>query len=361
MAPQNTIGKQLRAQMPTVPPMYVRDKIVAPGSQAYTESISQKAQAEAHGRQEAADYGLQFLRYKKVVKPFSYTTDAVPVVLPANGRATAVITINKEASFEWDKLSAVVDIPALGLTQVRGDDFTFRIRDDRKGQFITNGFLHNLAATGSNIFPLVLPQSKFFQGSDTISIEMVNRRGQVVNVFWEFSGKNFYSREFENLTAVPTFTQLSKQEQRYFLATQRKYVEPYFYTFDAGPVTIPAGGTLTDQLISIQQQGDFELFAWTAFSDAPFTWIARESNTGRFLMNRALGSGTSVGDGERPRLLSDTYWLDSNSEIFVTLNNLDALNANQVFLCLIGRVWYDTASMNLVTGPDFYYDKYRSL
>jgi hypothetical protein len=66
-----------------------------------------------------------------------------------------------------------------------------------------------------------------------------------------------------------------------------------------------------------------------------------------------------TGDGERPYLLPESLLLGSNSQLFVTFTNLDLVNTNTIFFTLIGREWFDTASMNLTAGPDFYFDKYN--
>lgn len=361
MPRNNPIGANIQAYMPGVPPYYVRDKIRAPGTVGDTQTIAAQGKQRAQGAANSEAYGLDFLRRKKVVRPFSYTSaPTTPVNVAANGRAIIQFAINKEAAFEFCKLAAVVDIPALGQYGIRGDDFTFRIIEGGKQNALSNGFIHNLIGTGSGIFPHVLPQPLWLKPAGSIQIEVVNLRAVPIDIHFEFQGKHYYLREFENITQVPDFLALSQQEKLFFLATQKKWLSPYYYTLDTESLTLAAGAAGNAQ-ISIRQSGDFEVFAWASYSDAPFTWQARESNTGRFFSNQPLASAASLGDGERPRILPETMWIDSNSDVYIDFVNLDPLNANTIYFTLIGRQWYDTASMNLTAGPEFFYDKYRAM
>lgn len=355
------------AQSGATPPVaYVRSRLTP--SRAPVDAPVDAGEVMGNRRVEGSklenQYGFAYLRRKKTIRPFDYTTDgAPPFAVPALATVTAIVTINKEADFELHKIAAVTDVPALGIINGRGDDFTFRIRDDRKEAYLSNGPIHNLCGTGSNIFPLVLPDTKFFARSTTMSIEMTNRRATAINVWWMFRGRNYYSREYENLTDTPDFARLSKAAKEFMVARQKKYIEPYFFTMDTTPVVIPSGGALNQQVLNIRQEGDFEVFAYTAFStQGPFSWLARESNSGRFLMNRALASGTSMGDGERPALLPEPLFLDANSQLLIDFTDLAATGvANNVFLTLVGRKWFDSASLNLTAGPDFYLDKFEAL
>lgn len=364
--PVSPVPAEVSAAMPGVAPFYARSRLepsAVPPTPIAPEMEMQNRREQ--GTSVERQYGLEYLRRKKVIRPFDYTLDNVtpgtPFTLAANQAATGVVTIFKEHDFELQKLMCVVDVPALGIVGGRGDDLLFRIRDDRKQVYLSNNFIHMLCGTGSGIFPLVLPDSKFFSRSSTISIEMVNRRAFPINVYWVLRGRAFYGREFENLTDVPDFKRLSQQQKEFFIAKQKKYIEPYFFTTDNIPVSVGPGLTLQDVLLSIRQEGDFEVFAYTAFSTAPFTVLIRESNTGRFLTNRPIASNAGIGDGERPALLPEPLFLDANSQLLLTFTNLDPLNTNTIFFTLIGRKWYDTASMNLTTGPEFYLDKYEAL
>lgn len=361
------------ARMPTVPPFYSRSRLErSPDSSRLAGDtpetpIAPEREMERQ-RQEGTvvtqQYGMEYLRRKKVIRPFDYTLDnvtpATPFTIAANAAATGIITIFKEHDFELQKLMCVCDVPAFGIIGGRGDDLLFRIRDDRKGMYLSNNFIHMLAGTGSGIFPLILPDSKFFGRSSTISIEMVNQRAFPINVWWTLRGRGFYAREFENLTDVPDFSRLSKQAREFFIAKQKKSIEPFMYTLDNSPVTLAALATQQDVLLSIRQEGDFEIFAYTAYSDQPFSVLIRESNTGRFLTNRPIASNSAIGDGERPALLAEPLFLDANSQLLITFTNL-SVNVNNIYFTLIGRKWLDTASMNLVTGPEFYMDKFEAL
>jgi len=364
--PVTRVPKEVMAPMPRTPPFYARSRLEpseVPPTPIAPEMEMQKRREQ--GTAVERQYGLEYLRRKKIIRAFDYTLDNVapgaPFTIPASGAATAVVTIFKEMDFELQKLMLVVDVPALGIVGGRGDDLLFRFRDDRKQQYLMNNFIHNLAGTGSGIFPLVLPDSKFLGRSTTLSVEMQNRRAFDINVWWVFRGRAFYGREYENLTDIPDFKRLSQQQKEFFLAKQKKYIEPYMFTTDQSPVIVPPGGTVQDIVLNIRQEGDFEIFAYTAFSTAPFAVLIRESNTGRFLTNRPIASNAAIGDGERPALLSEPLFLDANSQLLITFMDLGGLVSNEIFFTLIGRKWFDTASMNLTTGPEFYLDKYEAL
>lgn len=307
---------------------------------------------------EANQYGLEFLRRKKIIQPFTYTPNvAQPFALAAGGTATMSFVIDKEADFELHKIACVVDVPALGIVNGRGDDFTFRILDSRRQIYFSNNPIHNLCGTGSGIFPLCLPETRMFKASTNVQVEVVNRRATPINLWMEFHGLNFYSREFQNLTDIPDFSRLSDQAKRFFVADSKKYIDPHFLTLDGGMLAILGGQTLTDQVISIRQEGDFEAFAITAFSLFPFSFRMRRGGTGRIFSPFFVTSGAACGDGERPFLFPEPIWLDANSQLFIDFTNSNAVVANQIFFTLIGRKWFDSASLNLTAGPSFYMDK----
>lgn len=316
----------------------------------------------ANGTGEEKQYGMSFLRRKKLIKGFTYTTDGTPpFAVAANGAGTASITINKEADFEAYKIVAVTDVPALNILGGRGNDFTYRIKDNRKQMYLSNTFIHNIAGTGSGVFPLIMPEPRFFPGASQISIEFNNLRNTAINIWFSLVGKNYYTRELENLTNVADFTALSSPEKNFMVAQQKMYIEPYMFTLDNGALTLSPSGTATQQAINMRQEADFEIFAYTAYSTAPFSFIIRESNSGRFLMNNPVNSLGGLGDGEHPLLLPEPYWVDSNSQLLIDFTNLSSVESNTIYLTLLGRRWYNSNSLNLTNGPDFFTNKYDSI
>lgn len=358
-----------QAKMPAPPPMYVpTDARRRPSRAEVVAPEDELARRRASGTEAERLYGFEYLRRKKIIRPYDYVLPdldgtAPPFALAASATQTGVITISKEADFELSKLMAVVDIPALGIVNGRNDDFTFRLKDDRKQVYLMSNPIHNLAGTGSAIFPLVLPDTKFFPRSSTVSIEMTNRRALAVNVWFTLRGKNYYAREFENLVNVPDFEKLSAQAKQFFVAKQKKFIEPYIFTMDTSPVVIAAAsGQAADQVLNIRQEGDFEVFAFVAFaSRGPFSVLMRESNTGRFLTSRELCSGDGIGDGERPALLDEPLFLDANSQVLCTFTDLSGVAGNTIWFALLGRKWFDSSSLNLTSGASFFYSKYDGM
>lgn len=346
--------------MPKVAPYYVRSRREPAEAPLDEEAISGRISQDKVEDQ----WGLQYLRRKKLIKGFNYTVDgAQPFNVPAGGARTATVTINREADWEMHKICATVDVPGLGIVAGRNDDFTFRIRDDRKGLYLSNNFIHNIAGTGSGLFPLVLPDTNLFKRGTTFSIDIQNRRAaQAIDIWWNFDGKNYYAQDVENLTDINDFERLSKQEKKYFLTKRKRYITPFMYTMDGGGIAVGPGATLQDQILTVQQAGDFEIFAWSAFStNGPFTWVARESNTGRFLQQREICSASGMGDGERPHVLPEPFYVEGNGQLLITFRNLNAVATNTIFLTLIGRSWWDTSSLNLTIGPEFYCSMYDSV
>jgi len=312
-----------------------------------------------NGREVEKQHCYDFYRKKQSIRPFFLTTTVNPVPVPAGVGQTAVATldIGQEADFNVQKIACLVS--RAGGAPARQDDFTFRIIDTRKGVAMSNVQIHNLCGTGTGLFPFILPDPYWFPRASSIQIEMTNRTAVALNVFWSFTGSNYYYREFENLTNTPNWERLSAGAKQYFVASQRKYLNPRFLGLDQTSINVGPGATVVDVPITIGQEGDFEAMAITSFSTAQYTFQLRESNTGRFLTSGAMSSATVTGDGERPWLFSETLLLGSNSQLFVTFTNLDLVNTNTIFFTLIGREWFDTASMNLTAGPDFYFDKYN--
>lgn len=344
------------ANMPGVAPFYARQ----PGTNHANDPDPSIARRVAAAN-EAGKYGLEFLRKKKIIQPFTLTPNAAqPFVLGASASDTLIFIVDREFDFELHKISCVVDVPALGILNGRGDDFTMRIRDERTQEYMSNQPLHYLTCTGSGIFPLCLPETKYFKNNTTIRVEVVNRRATPINIWMELHGLAIYEKELANLTDVSNFANLSQQAKEFFLAKQKHSIDSYFYTLDGGALTLAAGLSATLQPITIRQEGDFEAFAMTAFSTVPFSFQVRRGQGGRLMQNRFVASGAAFGDGERPLLLAEPLWCDANTQLQIDFTNLSAIDQCVIFPVFIGRRWKDTASMNLTAGPDFYMSKFQN-
>jgi len=346
-------------QMPQPPgAMYARGRNVA--RLADNDAVIARRAASI---ERADSYGLEFLRRKKIVQPLTLTPNAVqPFVLGAGAAGTIIFQVDREFDFELHKIACVVDVPGLGIINGRNDDFVMRIRDDRTQDYLSNQPLHYLTCTGSGIFPLCLPETRYFKNNTTIRVEVTNRRAALpINIWMEMHGVAIYEKELANLTDVPEFARLSKQAKDFFISKGKHSVETYFYTLDGGMLTLVAGGAANLQPITIRQEGDFEAFALTAFSTQPFSFQMRRGQGGRLLQTRMVASGAAAGDGERPFLFAEPIWIDANAQIQIDFQNLNAGVGSVIFPTLIGRRWKDSASMNLTAGPDFYVSKYDSL
>lgn len=305
-------------------------------------------------------YGVDWLRRKTAMQYRVYTPDTNPHTVPANTTNVAIIRIDRAGHFEAHSIVAYVND---GVNeQVRGDFFTYRITDPRTGRDLMNGPMHMLTATGSGTFPFHLPDTKFFTASSVIQVEFTNLTAGSIDIDFQVHGRELRYKSFKNLTDVDDFERLSRPEQEFMIATQKRFVEPYMFTTDTNPFTIAAGvGTgQSQQRIEIPGSFDFEWFGTAVHSEAEFTWEVRGGPNDNRVFHQPLGSVGSTGTGERPFWLPETFLLPANSELLLDFTNRSA-NTNEVYLTLIGRNWYDREQMNLTGGPELFYDRYLGM
>lgn len=204
--------------------------------------------------------------------------------------------------------------------------------------------VHARTIAGSARRPLIWPESYFLNVENAPRSLFCNFRNLSPSenrVRWTFHGRRWYHKEAPGFVQEAIFKRFQRMEKTYtyFLALQG--LQPFTAEgATPGAVTLAPGQLLQENsapFFKATDEADTEVQKTAVFSDGPFEFQLRESQSGRSLSNGFIRVESGWGDGEFPFVFGgETFLIERNYEVLFEVRNLHT-TTNRVFPTMIGR------------------------
>jgi len=206
-----------------------------------------------------------------------------------------------------------------------------QIQDGQMMRGLMNGSVHIDTIMGNGQQPYRLPEALYLDELRSLQITFTDISGVDNEVRVSALASRFLAQQVD-----PAMERIrNRLNNRQYMST------PYWYTLDEGPVTIPAGTTITPQ-ITIGQDSHFQLFQMSVVSDGLFDIDIVDTQRGESIISGPLdvhypiGSELILGNGNFPYRFHEPRLFQIGQRLVVTLTDRSGAD-NTVHLTLGGR------------------------
>jgi hypothetical protein len=271
---------------------------------------------------------------KKYLRPYWLESDPLSVVLTAAGtpgdEADLEFMVDQQGHFDWNSI--------LGSgTEPYTLDF-FDIGTQRRLQ---NRPVHSGNIVGSGVRPFYLAEPYFINvGNSQRAIRCRVRNLAAISntVRVLLYGRRYYHNEAPPEVTAKFMAQFGNAERvySYFVVP-----EETMHTGDIAPIL--AGQSETYRLTS-DSEADTVLVKSMVYTDPPssdFDFTLRERTTNRLIMTNRVRGFHGWGNSEFPFRFADSYLLERQKDLFLTVNNLSGVDAKFFFTLAALRIHFD--------------------
>jgi len=271
---------------------------------------------------------------KKYLRPYWINSKPQIVVLSPIGtpgdEAEIEFNVDQQGHFDWNS-----------IVGTGTDPFTLEMVDVASYHRLQNKPVHFANIVGSGARPFYLPEPYFLNvglSQRTITLRVRNLIAFPNTIQISLYGRRFYHNEAPAAISVAFMKRFGQSERAYsyFLVPEE--------THNNGDIDpIPTAGTATFRFTA-DSEADAVIQKTMVATDPPggnFGFTIRERTTNRLIMTDEVRGFSGWGTAEFPFRLADTYLLERQKDLLLTVTNESGVDTKFFFTMAGLRIHYD--------------------